>query len=79
MCECKELINKGTWDEGFIWNPSNCECESDKSCNIGQYLDYSDCKRKKKLIDPLFEECSENNDETKLVNITFTENKINYK
>ena len=55
-CECKELIDKGVCDKGFIWNPSNCECERDKSCNIGQYLDYSDCKGKKKLIDPLIKE-----------------------
>ena len=69
-CECKELIDKGICDKGFIWNPSNCECECDKSCNIGQYLDYSDCKCKKKLIDPLIEKCSENDNETKIVNIT---------
>ena len=25
-CECKELIDKGTCDNGFIWNPSICEC-----------------------------------------------------
>ena len=25
--ECKELIDKGMCDIGFIWNPSNCECE----------------------------------------------------
>ena len=43
-CECKELI-----DKGFIFNPSNCPCECDKSCNISQYLDYSDCKSKKKI------------------------------
>ena len=24
-CECKELIDKGICDKGFIWNPSNCE------------------------------------------------------
>ena len=46
-CECKELIDKRVCDKGFTWNPSNCECECDKSCNIGQYLDYSDCKCKK--------------------------------
>ena len=33
---------------------------------------------KKKLIDPLIEECTENNDETKLVNITLAENENNY-
>ena len=27
-------------DKGFIWNPSNCECECDKSCDVGEYLDY---------------------------------------
>ena len=68
-CECKELIDKGVCEKGYIFNPSNCECEYDKSCNIGQYLDYSDCKCKKKLIDPLIEECTKNDDETKLVNI----------
>ena len=68
--ECKELIDKGVCDKGFIWNASKCECECDKFCNIGQYLDYSDFKCKKKLIGPLIEECTENDDETKLVNIT---------
>ena len=24
-CECKEVINKGVCDKGFIWNRSNCE------------------------------------------------------
>ena len=67
-CECKELIDKGVYDKGYVWNPSNCECEFDKSCNIGEYLDYSSCKCRKKLIDPLVEECTENIDETKLVN-----------
>ena len=47
-CECKELIDKGTCDQGFIWNPSNCECECDKNCDVGEYLDYENCKCKKK-------------------------------
>ena len=25
--EFKKLIHKGICDKGFIWNPSNCECE----------------------------------------------------
>ena len=33
-CECKELIDKGVCDKGFIFNPSNCECECDKSWSI---------------------------------------------
>ena len=36
-CECEELIDKGTCDNGFIWNPINCEYECDKSCDIGEY------------------------------------------
>ena len=38
--KCKELINKGVSDKGYAWNPSNCECQCDKSCNVGEYLDY---------------------------------------
>ena len=37
--ECKELIGKRICDKGFIWNPSNCECECDKSCDVGEHLD----------------------------------------
>ena len=65
-CECKELINKRIFDKGFIWNPSNCECECEKLCNVGEYSDYSNCKCRKKLIDKLVEESSENIDEKKL-------------
>ena len=43
-------------DKGFIWNPSNCECEFHKSCDIGDYLDYKNCKCRKKIIDKLVEE-----------------------
>ena len=44
-------------DNGFIWNPSNCECESDKSCDIGEYLDYRKCVCRKRIISNLNEEC----------------------
>ena len=33
----KALIDKGIFDKGFNWNPSNCEC--DRSY-VGEYLDY---------------------------------------
>ena len=59
-CECKELYEKGLYDKGFIWNSSNCECECDKSCDIGEYLDYKNCKCRKKIIDKLVKEFSEN-------------------
>ena len=31
--KCRELIDKGVYNKGFIWNPSNCECEWDKACD----------------------------------------------
>ena len=34
----KELIDRGVCDKGSIWNPSNCECECDKSCDTGKYF-----------------------------------------
>ena len=52
-CECKELIYKGVCDKGFICNPSSCECECDKACDIDEYLDYESCKCRKKLVDKL--------------------------
>ena len=48
ICECKVLIDKGMCDKGFIWNPNNCVCECDKSCGIGEYLDYKNCRCRKK-------------------------------
>ena len=63
---CKELIDKGICDKGFIWDPSNCECECDKFCDIGEYLDYENCKCRKKLVDRLVDECAENIDEVKI-------------
>ena len=47
-CECKKLIGKGVCDRGYIWSPSNCECECDKSCDVEEYLDYKNCKCRKK-------------------------------
>ena len=76
-CECKELIDKGIYDKGFIWNSSNCECECDKLCDVGEY---ENCKCRKKLVDKLIEcnsvecnfaerssadECTENIDKVK--------------
>ena len=59
-CECKELIGKEICDKEFITNPSNCKCECDKSCDIGEYLDYKNCRCRKRIIDKLVEECTEN-------------------
>ena len=64
------MIDKGACDKGFIWNPSNCECECDKSCDIGEYLDYENCKYRERFIDKLVEECTETDDEVKLAKYT---------
>ena len=77
--ECKELINKTVCDKNFIWNPSNCECEYNKSCDSSEYLDYINCKYKKRLVNKLVEECNETIDEVKLTKITNTKNKNSYK
>ena len=53
--ECKEWI-----DKGFIWNPNSWECECDKSCDVGEYLDYENCQCRMKLVDKLVQECTEN-------------------
>ena len=45
-CECKELID----NDGFIWNPRNCECEYDKACDVGEYLDYENYKCRNQLM-----------------------------
>ena len=66
-CECKKLIDKGVCDRGYIWNPSNCECECVKSCDIGEYLDYENCRWRKMLADKLVEEYTESVKQVKIV------------
>ena len=74
--EFKELIDKGVCDKGFLWNTSNCECEYYKSCDVGKYLDYKNCKYRKKLADKLVEECTENIDEIKVASENEHKNKF---
>ena len=73
--ECKEFIDKGVCDKEYILNPSNCKCECDKSCDIGKYLDYSNGKCRKRSVDKLVEECTENIDEVKITSKNEHENK----
>ena len=49
----QRLNDKGVCDKKCICNPSNCECECEKSCDIGENLDYSNCKCRKRFIDKL--------------------------
>ena len=66
-------------NKGFIWSPSNCECERDKLCDVGEYLDYENCKCRKKLVDKLVDECAETVEEVRIVKITLAENENNHK
>ena len=60
------MIEKGLCDKRFNWDPSNCECECNKSCNVREYLDYKNWKCRKWLVDRLVREYSENIDENEL-------------
>ena len=72
-CKCKEeLVSKMVCDKGYVWNPSNCACECDKSCGIGQYLDYKSCVCRNSLVDKLVEECTNVTDGDKIYNKTLT-------
>ena len=68
----KDLVNKMVCDKGCICNPSNCACECDKSCGIGQYLDYKSCVCRNNFVDKLVEECTSVNDGDKIYNKTLT-------
>ena len=53
--------------KGLIWNPSNFDCGCDKLCDVGKYLDYENCKCRKRLVDKLVEECSDNIDGNEMI------------
>ena len=46
-----------------------------KSYDVGEYLDYENCKCRKSSIDNLVEECSENIDGNAMTNVTLNEYK----
>ena len=76
----KDLFGiQGVCDKGLIWNPSNCDWECDKSCDVGEYLDYENCKCRKRLIDKLVDECTETVEEVKPAIISLSENENIYK
>ena len=66
-CECREeLSDNERCDKRFIWNASNYNYECDKSCDIGKYLDYKNCKCRKQIVDSLVEEFSKIIDENEM-------------
>ena len=44
--------------KGYMWNPSINECQCDRWCKPGQYLDHKNCVCKNKLIGRVIEECT---------------------
>ena len=46
---------------------------------VGEYLDYENCKYRKKLFDKLVDECTETVEEVKLAKTTLAENENIYK
>ena len=66
------MIDKGVCDKEYVWNPSSSECECDRSCDVGEYLDYKNCKCRKSLVDKLVEECNEIVGKTSLIEINST-------
>ena len=33
------MNQRSSGEKGYTWNPSTCDCECDKACKIGEYLD----------------------------------------
>ena len=66
-CESKEVIEKGICGKEFIWNPSNCDCECDRLCDVGESLYYNNCKCRNKLLYKVVEACSEHIDKDKMI------------
>ena len=60
------MIDKRIFEKRFIWNPSKCECKWKKSHDFGEYLNYENCRWKKKLVDKLVKERSENTDKIEI-------------
>ena len=82
VCNNKQIWNSDTcrWNcnedfagiidctKGYMWNPSACECQCDKWCKLGQYLDHKKCVCKNKLVGRLISECTSIINETMMNN-----------
>ena len=63
-----------------MWCECDAECKHEcKACDVSEYLDYENCKCRKKLVDKLVDECTETVEEVKLAKITLAENENSYK
>ena len=48
-------------------------------CDVGEYLDYENCKCTKQLVDKLVDECAKTVEKVKITKITLAENENSYK
>ena len=50
-CDCNEdFADTINCTKGYMRNPSTCECQCDKWCKLGQYLDHKNCVCKNELV-----------------------------
>ena len=71
------MIDKSVYNKGYISNPSKCECECNKSCDVGECLDYENCKCRKRMVDKFVEESNEIDEEVEIVGKNNNNNNYN--
>ena len=57
--------------KGYMWNSNTCDCQCDKTCEIGEYLDINSCTSKQFVFDKSVPTCKYelvNTSRTRLVN-----------
>ena len=59
-CKCKERDDWSSCKDDYTLNPSTCDCECNKTCKIGEYLDIVNCSYKKRLVGKLVLDKTEN-------------------
>ena len=59
QCECKSLDDWSSCRDDYIWNPSTCTCDCNKSWKIDKYLDTKNCSCKKHLFGKLVLACED--------------------
>ena len=64
-CKCEYKFGANVSNNKQRWNKNKCRCE---------YLDYEDCKCRKKIVDKLVHECTETVEDVKLAKITLAKN-----
>ena len=56
---CKELDDRGSSKNDYMWNPSTCNCEYNKACKSDRYLDIKNSSFEERVIGKLVLECED--------------------